>query len=77
MALYWQTVLAIAKQYIATIFQPFGAEHLEHITKIWRDIALQAEHTVGTLAGNYALDKDYPSWLQPELLGRYLAISEL
>jgi hypothetical protein len=34
MASYQQAVLAIAKLYIATISQPFDAQHLEHITKI-------------------------------------------
>jgi hypothetical protein len=76
MASYRQVVLAIAKLYIATISQPFDAQHPEHIAEIWRDIALQAAHTIRTLATSYALDESYPSRLQPELIGRYLAISE-
>ena len=75
-ASYQQTVLAIAKQYIATIAEPFNAERPEHITKIWKDIALQAAHNVQTLSTSYAQDKSYPSKLQPQLIGRYLAVSE-
>ena len=75
-ALYRQTVLAIAKQHIATIALPFNAQRPEHINKIWRDIAMQAAHNVRTLTNNYALDKSCPARLQPELIGRYLAISE-
>ena len=60
-ASYWQTVLAIAKQDIATMAQPFNAQRPEHITKIWKDIAMQAAHNVRTLTGSYALDRSFPT----------------
>ena len=76
-ASYRQTVLAIAKQYIVPMAHPFDARKPEQISQIWQDIAWQAAHHVRTLTGSYALDRSFPTQLQPELIGRYLALSAL
>jgi hypothetical protein len=72
-----QTALAIAKQHIVPMAQPFDARKPEQICQIWQDIAWQAAHHVRTLTGSYALDRSFPAQLQPELIGRYLALSAL
>jgi hypothetical protein len=74
-ASYRQTVLAIAKQHIVPMAHGFDARKPEQISEVWQAIAWQAAHHVRTLASSYALDKSYPCQLQPELIGRYLALS--
>jgi hypothetical protein len=75
-ASYRHTVLAIAKRCIAPQDGQFNGQRPEHISQVWRDIAWQAAHNVRTLTSLYALDQSYPSQLQPELIGRYMALSE-
>ena len=75
-ASYRQVVLAIAKQYITTLAQPFNAQHPDHILEIWKDIAMQSAHNIRTLTSSYTLDTNYPAHLQPDLIGRYSALSE-
>ena len=68
-------MLAIAKQHIVPMAQPFDARKPEQISQVWQDIAWQAVHHVRTLSSSYALDRGCPTQLQPELIGRYLALS--
>ena len=74
-ASYRQVVLAIAKRYIAPLGNQIDGQRPEHVSQLWRIIAWQAAHNVLTLTSVYALDKSHPSRLQPELVGRYLALS--
>jgi hypothetical protein len=74
-ARYRQTALAIAKQHIATIARPFDPDHPEDDDDPRLSFARQAGHRPQVLATAYAIDRAYPTRLQPELLSQYEKVS--
>ncbi|KAF7959266.1 hypothetical protein EAE96_002780 [Botrytis aclada] len=78
-AAYRQVVIAIAKRYLSSIEKLFNiyssTASISHY--LWIGIAKQSGHTSQTLATSYAIDKAYPTRLQPELIHQYEIISAL
>ena len=77
-ASYRQATLAIAKQHIATIARPLDPYSARTGSNaLLLGIAHQAGHTIQTLMDSYAINKAYPTRLQPELIYQYKMVSEL
>lgn len=76
-ASYRQTTIVIAKQHIVTIAKPFNPYSTTDINDPLLAIARQAGHNIRTLMASYAINKAYPTRLQPELLCQYEYISAL
>lgn len=77
-ASYLQASVAIAKRHIAAIAKPFDQYSAKNSASNAQllGIARQAGHTIQTLMDSYAIDKAYPTRLQPELIQQYKMVSE-
>jgi hypothetical protein len=77
-ASYRQATLAIAKKHIATIAKPLDPYSARTGSNaLLLGVAHQAGHTIQTLMDSYAINKAYPTRLQPELIYQYKIVSEL
>jgi hypothetical protein len=74
---YRQVAIAIAKRHVNSITVPFDLySSIDSTTpNPWKSMARQTGHTVQTLATSYAIDKAYPTRLQPELIYQYEEVS--
>lgn len=68
-ATYRQAVAAIVKQHLLALHQPFDAE------QPFLEFARQFGHQAKELATAYAIHRDFPTRLQPELLNQYEKVS--
>lgn len=75
-ATYRQAALAIAKEHIEVISKPLNLAHPLNHGNTYISIAWQAGHCVPTLLNAYALNHNYPTRLQPELIRQYEQMSQ-
>jgi hypothetical protein len=72
-ASYRQTSIAIARRQITIIARPFDQYSTTNNSEntLLLSIAHQAGHTIRTLKDSHAIDKAYPTRLEPELIRQY------
>jgi hypothetical protein len=70
-ATYRQIAVSIAKKHLPRLIQAFDPHVPQDQSGILRLLAFQTGHRPQTQAHSYALEKEYPSRLQPELINRY------
>ena len=70
-AIYRQIAVSIAKKHLPALARPFDA-HLPHDQSgILTLLAFQTGHKPSTQAHSYAIEKEFPSRLQPQLIEKY------
>lgn len=77
LALYRQTSLTIAKRYIPKLIQQKNFYKPKDTSDPYNMIAMGTGHHTRALLTAYAIDRAYPTRLQPELLELYLRLSTL
>lgn len=76
-SLYRQVAVSIAKKYLPQLVQPFDPHNPVNRNGILRMLAFQTGHLPKTHAHHYAMEREFPSQLQPDLINRYLYNSSL
>lgn len=69
--LYRQIAISIAKKHIPALIQPFDANTPNDYTGFLNLLSYQTGHRPATHSGSYALEKGFPTKLQPDLIDRY------
>ena len=74
---YRQIAVAMSKKHIPAMLKPFDAHAPNDYDGFLKLLAFQTGHKPATHAGAYALENAFPSKLQPDLIHRYLANSDI
>ncbi len=74
---YRQISVAMSKRHMPDLLQPFDPHTPNDLNGMLHLLSFQTGHKPSTHAGAYALERGFPSKLQPDLIHRYIENSDL
>jgi hypothetical protein len=74
---YRQISVAMSKRHMPDLLKPFDPHTPDDLNGMLHLLSFQTGHKPSTRAGAYALERGFPSKLQPDLIHRYIKNSDL